>query len=96
MFFYLGLPLLEHYLICPDIACKLCPPGEVPDFDARGCWSSCECIPATNTYSTYYHIVIYIYKHAMGVTFSVIPILWTSHPVRVVFTTSIGIHVVSV
>lgn len=93
MLFDLGLPLFEHDLMCPAIACKPCPLGEVPDFDARGCWSSCECIPATNTYSTYYHI--YIYKHPMGVTFSVIPILWTGER-GVVSTTNIGIHVVSV
>ena len=58
MLFDLGLPLFEHYLICPAIACKLCPVGKVPDFDARGCWSSCKCIPAIN--STYYHICIWV------------------------------------
>ena len=48
MLFDLGLPFIDYGLICPDIACRSCPPGEVPDIDSRGCWSSCGCKPATN------------------------------------------------
>ena len=52
VFYFLASPLIQE-LICPDVVCELCPPGEVPEIDARGCWSSCICKTIKNPCSSY-------------------------------------------